>query len=299
MATAPITRNRTSSSSEHVSDIQDEEIVVPPARKKRSNPAARTPVMRTGSPEQLVQILMDVYYLSEVVTARLGVMGVAVFLRLGEDAIEEVVTSHGGTTIELAYLLAARDDMKSGLEEEANIVLPPVQPGFVNGIPPAAPANNEDANLGGAQGGALKDPYLEGEDDAGKELIYALFGAVGGVVATECSRMQTNTKQGVSVKGTATIYIPELGVELKTTDREETVMRARVWLVIIRTVCKMKWEQLGQRNWVVNVKEFFISMINGLSLDSGERRPYQRSVPYLNNIKAHKWATDHKVMGHL
>jgi hypothetical protein len=87
--------------------------------------------------------------------------------------------------------------------------------------------------------------------------------------------MQINSKQGVSVKGTATIYIPELGVELKTTDREDTVARARIWLVIIRIICKMKWEQLGQRNWVLNIKEFFISMISGLSLDPRERRPYQ------------------------
>jgi hypothetical protein len=225
-------------------------------------------------------------------------MGVAVFMRLGDDAMEEVVSSNGGTTIELAYLLAARDEIKSGLEEEANVVLPLVQPGMADGIP-VAPVDIQNAAIGGANGGALNDPYLEGEDDAGKVLIFVLFGAVGGVIATECNRMQINSKQGVSVKGTATIYIPELGVELKTTDREDTVARARIWLVIIRIICKMKWEQLGQRNWVLNIKEFFISMISGLSLDPRERRPYQRSVPHLNNIKAHKWATDPKVMGYL
>jgi hypothetical protein len=32
-------------------------------------------------------------------------------------------------------LRAAREDIISGMEEEFNVVLPPVQPGFIDGLP--------------------------------------------------------------------------------------------------------------------------------------------------------------------
>jgi hypothetical protein len=219
-------------------------------------------------------------------------MGVAVFLRLGIDALEEVVAMHGGTAVDSAFLLAARDEMKSVMEGEANLVLPSGQPGFPS-------ANNEEVIGGAASGGAMQDPYEIGEDSAGKEQIFALFGAVGGVVATECFRMQTNSRQGVVAKGSATIYIPELGVELRTTDREDTVARGRVWLVVIRTTCKLKWDPLGGRNWVLSMRRYFLAMFEGLDLDVSERRPFQRSSHFLNNIREFKWATEPKIMGYL
>jgi hypothetical protein len=69
--------------------------------------------------------------------------------------------------------------------------------------------------------------------------------------------------------------------------------------VVIRTTCKLKWDPLGQRNWVLSVKTFFLAMFNGLDLDDGERRPFQRSAHFLNNIREFKWATDPKIMGYL
>jgi hypothetical protein len=53
---------------------------------------------------------------------------------MSEDVIDEIVTKNGGSTIDSAMLLAARDEMLRGLEEEANIALPPVQPGLMHGF---------------------------------------------------------------------------------------------------------------------------------------------------------------------
>jgi hypothetical protein len=48
---------------------------------------------------------------------------------------------------------------------------------MVDGVP-IAPVDIENAAIGGANGGALKDPYLEGEDDAGKVLIRGSEGLI-------------------------------------------------------------------------------------------------------------------------
>jgi hypothetical protein len=294
-----VTRNRGASSS---AGIVDEEIIAPivqPKIRRRSAPVGGTPTLREGSPEMLVHILVEKYFISEEVAARFHNVGVAVFIRLSEDFITGVVTENNGSSFNAALVTAAKEDMASRLEGRANEDLPPVQQVPVGPIAQVQEENVQAGAVGVVAASALNDPYIEGEDEEGKAVIYAAFGVVGGLLATECSRMQINTRRGETTKGTSVIYIPELSVELRTTEKEDLVNRARLWLAIIRMVDKPKWEPLGKRNWSVDIKAYMVSMILGLGLEQKHRRPHQLSAPYLNNIKACGWATNHRVMEQL
>jgi hypothetical protein len=248
----------------------------------------------------LVKMLVERYFISAEVAARFRNVGVAVFVRLEGDFITGVVTADNGSLFNAALVKAAKEDMASRLEGRANEELPPVQQ-----VPVGAMAQPQEGNMQAGGAGEVvnpainNDPYILGEDDAGKILIYAAFGVVGGLLATECSRMQINTKRGEVTKGTSVIYIPELGVELRTTDKEDLVERSRQWLSVMCIFEKPKWEPLGQRNWKMSMKPYMVSMILGLGLEPKDRRPHQRSAPYLNNIKAYAWATSHRVMEQL
>jgi hypothetical protein len=295
-----ITRNRGSSSS---TGIIDEEVVVPIAQAKvsrrRSAPVNEPPILREGSPEMLVHILMERYFISEEVAARFNRVGVAVFLRLSEEFITGIVTENNGSLFNAALVAAAKEDMVSRLEGMADEDVLPLQQVPGGAVEQAQEGNIQAGAAGGAAATALNDPYIEGEDEEGKAAIYAMFGVVGGLLATECSRMQINTRRGETTKGISVIYIPELSVELRTTEKDDLVNRARQWLVVVRVVDKPKWEPLGKRNWSMDIKAYMVSMILGLGLENKYRRPHQLSAPYLNNIKACGWATNHRIMEQL
>lgn len=294
---------RASNSSAGYAEIEEAERIAalaPPARtKKRATSLNAAVAQKAGSPGQLVKDLMDKYYIVEDIAAQFAIMGVAVFLHLGEEAISELIMSNGGSAINVAMVLAARKDMARLLEEEKSLVVPAVQLVPVGGIlqpllAPVLPAAVTTAEALAAAN-ALTDPYLLGEDEAGKLVIIKNFGVVGGLVSTECNRMPINTRRGETFKGSAVLYIAEISAELRTTFKEETVPRAQQWLSVFRFVCKKKWEPLGQKNWELSARAYMAEMVKGLGLEVAERLPFQQSVPLLNNIKNFGWAIDRSV----
>jgi hypothetical protein len=115
-----ITRNRGASSS---TGIVDEEIIVQsvqPKNKRRAASTGGTPVLREGSPEMLVNILVEKYFIPEEVAARFQSVEVAVFIRLSEDFITGAVMENGGTLFNAALVTAAKEDMASRLQVRAN-----------------------------------------------------------------------------------------------------------------------------------------------------------------------------------
>jgi hypothetical protein len=114
-----ITRNRGAGSS---TGIVDEEIIVPPVQvnNRRTASTGGAPDLREGSPEMLVNILVEKYFISEEVAARFQSVGVAIFIRLSEDFITGVVMENGGTLFNAALVTAAKEDMVSRLEVRAN-----------------------------------------------------------------------------------------------------------------------------------------------------------------------------------
>jgi hypothetical protein len=90
-------------------------------------------------------------------------------------------------------------------------------------------------------------------------------------------------------------YVTEISVELRTTVKDETVHRARQWLVVFRLGRKEMWDPLGRSNWDMSARYYMAEMLKGLGLEVAERLPFQQSVPLLNNIKGFGWATSRYV----
>jgi hypothetical protein len=233
-------------------------------------------ITRNGSPQQLVKALVEKYYFSQEVAGMFCKMAVSVFLRLDSDAICAFMVVNGQSLpIDLAMILSARDDIRETLANEEKISSnsdQTVTGGGANGARAGATAS----------GALLRDPYMEGETTEGKNINTLLFGVVGGTATTKCSRMPTCKNQGETRKGSSILLIPAIGVELISTCKDDTVKRSRIWLVVIRLMCKLKWEKLGNNDWVVDASGYLLSMVFALGLELEERQLFQMSVHILN-----------------
>jgi hypothetical protein len=126
--------------------------------------------------------LIDNYYIPEEVAAWFTIMGVAVFLRIDEEAIAGLIRSDNGSSINVTMVLAARKDMARLLEEGSNVAVPAVQQVPAGGVVQAPVVAAEPAAAAvAAAASALRDLYLEDEDEEGKLVIIANFGVVGGL----------------------------------------------------------------------------------------------------------------------
>jgi hypothetical protein len=209
--------------------------------------------------------------------------------RKGREFLWAFMATNEGSPIDLAMILAARDDIRETLANEENISSnsdQTVTGGGANGARAGATAS----------GALLRDPYMEGETTEGKNVNTLLFGVVGGTATTKCSRMPTCRYQGETRKNSSILLIPEIGAELISTCKADTVKRSRIWLVVIRLMCKLKWEQLGNNDWVVDASGYLLSIVFALGLEVKERQLFQMSVHILNLIKYHAWATNRKVL---
>jgi hypothetical protein len=244
----------------------------------------------------LINELRTVYFIPDEVAARFEGMGVAVFIVAPEDLIREIVSENGGSARHAALVLCARGEITRIIGEAE----------LANGAQAAALAPNVvipglTANVGAAiAGGAeAKDPYEVGLTEEGKIAMLELYGVVGGVEATRCHRMQTNSRRGDKVNGSSIIRIPELGVECQTTNRDNTVERGQSWLCVIRLSNFKKWGPLGKYNWDLDVRLYMISMVQALAMEIEAREVHQRSAHLLNKIKSLAWATDSKTLAKL
>jgi hypothetical protein len=248
-------------------------------------------ISRHQGPERLISELKTVYFIPDEVAARFEVMGVAIFIVAPEDLIREIVLEDGGSARQASMVLCARGEILRLIGEAEGAI-------GAQGALPNVVMSGIAANIGaGIAGGAeAKDPYEVGLTDEGKIIMLGLFGVVGGVDATRCHRMQTNSKRGDKVNGSSIIRIPELGVELQTTNRDDTVERGRSWLCVIRLMRYTQWGPLGDFNWDMSVRKYMVSMVQALPLEVEAREVHQRSAHLLNRIKSLAWATDPKTL---
>jgi hypothetical protein len=245
---------------------------------------------RKGSPQQLVKVLVNKYYFSQEVAGIFGKMAVSVFLRLDSDAIWAFMSLQGGSLpTDLAMILVTREDILETLANDERLSLNSDQTATGGG------ANGARAGAK-ASGALLRDPFMEGETTEGKNINILLFGVAGGTVTTKCSRMPTCKHQGEIRKNSSILLLPAIGAELISTCKDDTVKRSRIWLVVIRLMCKLKWEKLGNNDWIVDASGYLLSMVFALGLESEERQLFQMSVHILNLIKHLDWATSHKVL---
>jgi hypothetical protein len=285
-------RSANNLSSSSSSSVSEDNVAATRGRKRRSG-IEDGPLLRNQGPERLINELKTVYFIPDEVAARFGEFGVAVFIVAPEDLIKEIVSENGGSARQATLVLCARGEILRliGEAEVANgAQAAALAPDIV--IPGLA------ANIGAAIAGGTeaKDPYEVGLTEEGKIIMLGLFGVVGGVEATKCHRMQTNSRRGDKVNGSSIIRIPELGVECQTTNRDNTVERGQGWLCAIRLSGYPKWGPLGKYNWDMDARVYMISMVLALPMEVEAREMHQRSAHLLNRLKSLAWATDHKTL---
>ncbi len=244
--------------------------------------------------EKLKRVLRK-YHVEERVLERLQ-LGVAAFMLITEETMREML----GSDIE-AYHTGILIGLRKAMQKEMN--QHSVEADLFGGAGSKSSSSSSTSTepqsdlaeeqrlhgVGGAKEGevlpAPVDPYVYGKDNQGKIDVYALYGLVGGGLATTETRMLTSVKVGDIKKNYISLRIARFNMELHTTNKDRPIQRADEWACIIAIMGSDRWKTLGQSNWEVDVDTYMREVMRGLLLAPNLRQGFQNQCHFLNNIR--------------
>jgi hypothetical protein len=271
------------------------------ARSEQPVESFESPLTMNKGIEKLKRKLRG-YCVEERVVERMQ-LGVAAFMLISEKAMSEMLGDdipafHTGILIALRIAMQMEIDQHSGSRLFGGA-------GSGTSASAVAPVNlAEEQHLqggGGAKGEdplppAPVDPYVYGRDNEGKNDVYALFGQVGGGVATIETRMPTSVKVGEIRKNFMSLMIARFNMELQTTVKDKPIQRADEWACVIALMGSERWKILGQSNWEIDVGLYMTKVMRGLLLSPDGREGFQKSCHFLNNIRYLEFTKDTNIL---